>query len=103
MQAGPEEYGSLFYENGYLYAPAADGEARTYFSVISKVEDLGNNKLKLNYSIYSQDLDAYYDGKEIDYSLTEEKAAADPEYEKVDSGYAVVRADGDAYKLEYLE
>lgn len=103
MQAGPEEYGSLFYENGYLYAPAADGEARTYFSVISKVEDLGNNKLKLNYSIYSQDLDAYYDGKEIDYSLTEEKAAADPEYEKVDSGYAVVRTDGDAYKLEHLE
>ncbi len=51
----------------------------------------------------SQDLDAYYDGKEIDYSLTEEKAAADPEYEKVDSGYAVVRADGDAYKLEHLE
>ncbi len=102
MHAGTEPYG-MFYENGYLYAPAADGEARTYFSVVSKAEDIGNGKLKLCYSIFSQDLDAYFEGEQIDYSLTYEKAMADPGYEKVEEGYAVVRADGGSYKLEHLE
>lgn len=103
MKARPEELEGFFYENGYLCAPAADGEARTYFSIVSKVEDLGNNRFKLYYGLFSQDLDAYFEGKEIDYSLTYEKAEADPEYEKVDQGYAVVRVDGDSYKLEHLE
>ncbi len=102
-KARPEEMESFFYEDGYLFAPAADGEARTYFSIVSKVEDLGNNRLKLYYTMFSQDLDAYFEGKEINYGITNEKAEADPEYEKVDQGYAVVRADGDSYKLEHLE
>lgn len=103
MHAGHEETDQLFYEDGYLYSPAGDGESYTYLSVVSGAEDLGNNKLKLYYNVFSQDIEAYLDGRKKDYSLTYEEATANPEYEKMDAGYAVVRIDNDLYKLEYLE
>ncbi len=103
MRAKPEGPYQFVYKDGYLYAPAADGEAHTAFSVVSKAEDLGNQRLKLYYNIFSQDLDAYFEGKDIDYSLTSEEATDDPEYEKMDAGYAVVRIEDGAYKLEHLE
>ncbi|MCR4567354.1 MAG: hypothetical protein K5769_04850 [Pseudobutyrivibrio sp.] len=92
----------MFYENGALYTPAGDGESYTGLSLISKVEDLGDNKLKLYFNEYSQDLDAYYSNKEIDYSQTQEEADKNPEYEKLDAGYAVVRVENNTYKLEHL-
>lgn len=103
MEAKPEGPYLFVYKDGYLYAPAADGEAHTYFSVVSQAEDLGDQKLKLYYNIFSQDLDAYFEGKEIDYSLTSKEATDDPEYEKIDAGYAVVRIEDGVYKLEHLE
>lgn len=103
MQVSADMANVYSYENGHLYVLAADGEARTYFSVVSKAEDLGNDRLKLSYCIYSQDLDAYFEGKDIDYSLTDKEASDDPEYEPVEKGYAIVRIDKDSYKLEHLE
>ena len=92
-----------FYEDGYFYIPAADGEAYVYLSIISKVEDLGDGRLKLYYSIYSQDDDAYSDLKDKNYSQTNEEALQDPEYEYEKSGYAIVRENGSTYILEHLE
>ncbi|MCR5196972.1 MAG: hypothetical protein K6D38_11665 [Pseudobutyrivibrio sp.] len=97
------ELRSFFYEDGYLYLPGGDGEAYTGFSLISKVEDLGDDRLKLYYNSYSLDLDAYLSGKEIDYSLTQEEASKDSDYEKNEAGYAVVRVEDSTYKLEHLE
>ncbi len=100
---GVKELHSFFYEDGYLYVPGGDGEAYTGFSLISKVEDLGDNKLKIYYNRYSLDLDAYLEGKEVDYSLTQEEASKDSDYEKNEAGYAVVRVEDSTYKLEHLE
>ena len=100
---GSDEEEYFFYENGNFYAIAADGESYTNMSVVTQVEDLGDNRLKLCFGVYSQDLDAYFDGKEIDYTMTGEEAAANPEYELWESGYAIVSTDGSSYKLEYLE
>ncbi len=99
------DYGEFFYEDGYLYATAADGESYTNLSIVSGVEDIGDNRLKLNFDIYSQDLDLYFEGKEKDgyYSLTADEASDDLELEMWLSGYAVVRDDGSSFKLEYLE
>ena len=100
---GSDEEEYFFYENGNFYAIAADGESYTNMTVVTQAEDLGDNRLKLCFDVYSQDLDAYFDGKEIDYTMTGEEAAGNPEYELLESGYAIVSTDGSAYKLEYLE
>ena len=100
---GSEDAKYSFYENGFFYFPAADGEAYPNMSVVTQVEDIGDNRLKLCYGMYSQDLDAYFDGKEIDYTMTGDEAEANPEYELMESGYAIVSTDGSSYKLEYLE
>ena len=99
-----EDYG-FFFQDGNLYCPAADGESYTLLTIISGVEDLGNDKLKLYFTVYSQDLDAYFDGKEKDgyYSLSADEAMADPELEQYDVGYAIVACEGSSYKLEHLE
>ena len=74
-------------------------------SLVHQVEDLGDNRLKLYFANYSQDLDAYFDGVDKDkyYGLTGEEADKLTELEKLDPGYAVVRVEGSSYKLEHLE
>ena len=74
-------------------------------TIVSKVEELDENKLKLYFTVYSQDLDAYFDGKDKHeyYGLSGDEASGNPELEQYDVGYAVVIPDGSSYKLEYLE
>ena len=52
-----------------------------------------------------KELDAYFDGKKINYSMTDEEAAKDKdtEDEPLRKGYAIVSVSGSSYKLEYLE
>jgi hypothetical protein len=101
----PDEWYGLFYEDGGIKAPAADGESYTGFTVVHQVEDLGDNRLKLYFANYSQDLDAYFDGVDKDtyYGLKGEEADSHSELEKMNPGYAVVRVEGSSYKLEHLE
>ena len=103
--AESDDWRSCDYDRGFFYVPAADGEAYTSFTIVSKAEDLGGNKLKLNYTVYAQELDAYFDGKEINYGMTDEEAAKDKdtEDEPLRKGYAIVSVSGSSYKLEYLE
>ncbi len=101
----PDDYYGLFYEDGLIQFPAADGESYTGLSIVHQVEDLGDNRLKLYFAKYYQDLDEYFDGVEKDkyYTLTGEEADNLPKLEKAYPGYAVVRVEGSAYKLEHLE
>ena len=100
-----DDYFGLFYEDGGIKAPAADGESYTGLSIVNKIEDLGDNRLKLYFTNYSQDLDAYFEGtdKDVYYGLTAEEAANNPELEQIDLGYAVVSVEESSYKLEHLE
>ena len=60
-----DTYG-IFYDNGNLCMPAADGETYTNLTVVDKAEDLGARRFKFTYTVYSQDLDEYFDGKSKD-------------------------------------
>lgn len=97
------DWGLSFYEDGIFYAPAADGESYTGLSIVSKVEKLSDGRLKLYYNNYYQDIDAYLEGKDKNYSMTEEEASKNSDYEKSNSGYAIVRTEGSSYILEHLE
>lgn len=101
----PDENYWFFCKDGNLYSPAADGESYTLLSIVSDVEDLGENKLKLYFTVYSQDLDAYFDGKDKDeyYGLSADEASSNKELEQYEVGYAVVVSDGSSYQLEHLE
>ncbi|MCR5337645.1 MAG: hypothetical protein K6E75_03720 [Lachnospiraceae bacterium] len=101
----PDDNNRFFCKDGNLYSPAADGEAYTRLSIISGVEDLGENKLKLYFTIYAQDLDVYMEWKEKDeyYGLSADEASVNKELEQQEVGYAVVVSDGGSYKLEHLE
>lgn len=103
--SSPDETYGFFFKDTSFYTPAADGESYTLLSIVSKAADLGDNKLKLSFTVYSQDLDAYFEGKEKDeyYKLAGDAASKNPELEQMYKGYAIVRKDGSSYKLEYLE
>ncbi len=99
----PDSYFYSFVRDGYFYVPAADGESYTLLSIVNSSETLDDGKMKLNYTVYSQDLDAYFEGKDKDYTMTGVEAINNAEYESVYEGYAIVTVDGSSYKLEYLK
>ncbi len=100
----PDEIYEYFYENGKFYVPAADGESYTNLSIVSEVEELDDQKLKLTFTVYEQDLDAYFDGKDKAeyYVLSSSDAANNPELEAWIQGYAIVRTEGSSFKLGRL-
>ncbi len=99
----PDSVYECFVRNGSFYVPAADGESYTCLSIVDTAETLGDGRMKLNYTVYSQDLDAYFEGKDKDYTMTGKQAMNNAEYESVYKGYAIVTTDGTSYKLEYLK
>lgn len=94
-----------FFEHGYYYESAADGDEYTLMSIVEKVEDIGDGRLKLYYAIYSRGEEGIFDPA-IDYdsyyALSEKEASMDPLLKKKESGYAVVKVEGDSYILEHL-
>ena len=93
----------FFYENGKFYSPAADGESYTGLSILTKVEELGDDRLKICFNDYSQSLETYWDQKDKDYSQTDEEASKSPDYMYCNSGYAIVKVKGSSYILEHRE
>lgn len=100
----PDDTYRLFFDNDDLCQEAADGESYTNLTVVNTAEDLGARRLKITYTVYSQDLDEYFEGKGKDeyYKLTGEEASKNANLEPLWSGYAIVSFDGSVYKLEYL-
>lgn len=105
MALPPDDTYGLFFDNGNMCMPAADGESYTNLTVVDKAEDLGARRFKFTFTVYSQDLDEYFDGKGKDeyYRLSGEEASKKSKLEIMWSGYAIASFDGSSYKLEYLE
>ncbi len=84
--------------------PAADCDSYTKLSIVSEVEELEDQKLKLTFTVYEQDLDAYFDGKDKAeyYVLSSADAANNPELEAWITEYAIVRTEGSSFKLERI-
>ena len=84
-----------FYQDGYFYTYAADGEMTSVFAVVDYKEILGDGTYKLNFSIYELSSEKF---AEIDYaiynewakyySMTPAEAAADPDVSKIGVGVA---------------
>ena len=96
-----------FCKNGYFYVPAADGESYPTFAVVEQAEDSGNGLLWLYFTTYEVSLDTYWDsGESVPkkyYSLSAKEASEAPYLTKGYQGLAIVRTDGDSYKLKYYK
>ncbi|MCR5508461.1 MAG: hypothetical protein K6F34_07230 [Lachnospiraceae bacterium] len=109
----PDENRSFFAKGKYR-TPAADGESFSSFAVVRSAEDVGGGNLRLEFTIYDLDTDAYLDNRGIPskyYSLSEEEVrdklrineSGCSELTEMEKGYAIVKKDGDSYKLMYYE
>lgn len=96
-----------FCKNGYFYVPAADGESYPAFAVVEQAEDSGNGILWLYFTTYEVSLDTYWDsGDSVPkkyYSLSAKEASEAPYLTKGYQGLAIVRKDGESYKLKYYK
>jgi hypothetical protein len=96
-----------FFKNGDYYIPAADGESYSSIAVATSGEDAGNGLLRVEFAVFDVDIDVYFDndekvpGKLYEYSF--EEATSSKDLTQTDNGYAIVKKDGDSYKLKYYE
>ncbi len=97
----------VFFEEGYYFEPAADGESYTTFALVSSARDNGDGTLSIDFTMYSLDLDVYWDNNETIprkyYAMTCEEASKDKDVDSWGSGSAVVKKDGDTYTLVSYE
>ena len=96
-----------FFKNGNYYIPAADGESYTSIAVVTSVEEEGDDLLRAEFAVFDVDTDLYFDNdekipKEF-YSYSFNEATASSDLTQIDNGYAIVRKDGDSYKLNLYE
>lgn len=89
--------------DGFYWVPAADGENYTSLAIVDSAEDMGDGTLKLKFSVYSYDIDKFWDNNDTIpqkmYSLNSKQAAEADDLEKQDTGTAVVRKSGSGYTL----
>ena len=106
-QSWDDDGSYCYYRKGYYYVPAADGECYTSFAVVDSAKNIGEGMLRLDFTAYSMDIDAFWDNDEVIpkkyYSYTSDEAAREKNIDKWGSGYAIVRSDGNSYKLNYYE
>ena len=76
-------------------------------AIVESAEDVGGGNLRLDFRVYSLDLDVYWDNDQSIpkkyYGMTFKEADASPDLTEVDMGYAIVKQDGDSYKLRLYE
>ncbi len=96
-----------YYKNGYFWVPAADGESYTGLAIVDSAEDMGDGTIKLHFTEYSYDIDAYWDNNETIpqkiYALTGKQAASSDDLESFGTGTATVRKQGNSYVLVKYE
>lgn len=96
-----------FCKGGYYYVPAADGESYTGFSIVEQAEDAGDGTLWIYFTTYSLDLDIYWDSDESIpkkyYQMTANEAMNSKDLESGYQGMAIVKKDGESYKLKYYK
>ena len=96
-----------FFENGNYYIPAADGESFASIAVATSVEDTGHDIYRVEFAVFDMDMDAYWDNDEVIpkqfYGYTFKEASDSKDLIQTDNGYAIVKKDGDSYKLRFYE
>lgn len=96
-----------FCKGGYYYVPAADGETYTGLAIVEQAEDMGDGTLWLYFTTFNLDLDVYWDSDDgiskKYYSMSFSEALNSKDLETGYGGMAIVRKEGDSYKLKYYK
>lgn len=98
-----------FISKGRYCVPAADGESYNTLAIVTALSDEDNNNFRAQFDIYDLDQDYFLSHEDVDsipeefYSYDATAAAAEPALVKSGSGYAVIKKDGDSYKLRYYD
>ena len=96
-----------FCKSGYYYVPAADGETYTGLAIVEQAEDTGDGTLWLYFTTFNLDLDVYWDSDEgiskKYYSMSFKEAMDSKDLEMGYGGMAIVKKEGDSYKLKYYK
>ena len=92
----------VFFQNGKLHFPAADGESFPEFAVVDEMVKLPDGTYKVEFNVYS--IEKYSTGGNmVDdknyYYYTVDQAENSSEMDKVEEGTAVVKYVGGRYKL----
>ena len=90
-------------KNGYYYTPAADGAICCSFAVVDSALDVGNDNLRLEFTVYDLDSDTAEPVPKEYYSYDSKKASSTTDLVKTGSGYAIVKKDKDSYRLLVYE
>ncbi|MCR5734854.1 MAG: hypothetical protein K6G22_09645 [Lachnospiraceae bacterium] len=94
-------------KDGYYYRAAADGEAYTGFAIVDTAEDAGDGTFWVYFTTFSLDLEDYWNNDEVIpkkyYKLSLTDARKTPEIVEGYGGMAIVKKDGDSYKLQYYK
>lgn len=87
-------YYRAFYDKGTFYFTASDGEAYNRFTVVRRVEDLGDGSFRLLFDIYKLDINEYHKSDAVDssyYAMSDTEALANGSLTWANSGVAIVR------------
>ncbi len=102
------EYQGFVRDDKY-FVPAADGETFTTFAVVTSLTEESADNYKAQFDVYDVDIDYYYEQEDWDsipgkyYPYSAAEAESDTNLIKRGSGYAIIKKDGDSYKLRYYE
>ncbi|MCR5302571.1 MAG: hypothetical protein K6E49_09065 [Lachnospiraceae bacterium] len=98
-----------FVSNGKYCVPAADGESYEKLAVVTSLSEEGADNYRAQFDIYDLNQDYFSDNEDADlgpeefYSYNAAEAASEPKLIKNGSGYAVIKKDGDSYRLRYYD
>ena len=89
------------YEDGFFVIPAADGESYAYFSVATSAQLQSDGNYEVGFNVYFNSNDSMGSIDPQWYSMTDSEAQQ--YFEFCYDGKAVIRPDGDSYKLVSYE
>ena len=98
-----------FVSKGKYFVPAADGESYNTLAIVTSLSEEGGDNYRAQFDIYDLDWDYFINNEDVDsvpgefYSYDAAAAEAEPNLVKNGGGYAIIRKDGDSYKLRYYD
>ncbi len=105
--SSPDEMHQGFFKNGNYYMPAADGESYTGLAIAGSAMDLGEGKVRVEFTVYSYDLDEYWENNETIpakiYQMTLDEARESKSLSEISEGYAIITMENDQFKLHKYE
>ena len=98
-----------FVSKGRYCVPAADGELFDTLAIVTSLSEEGMNNYRAQFDIYELDWNYFINNEDVDsvpkefYSYNAAAAESEPNLVKKESGYAVIKKDGESYKLRYYD